>query len=126
MLGRQRDADADADRHMAPFQLVGLAEIVDDALGGAGGLGAVARAAQNEGELVAAKTGDGVDLPGAAAQAVADLAQQFVAAMMPERVVHLLEPVEVEAQQRKPLASSRRASANSANCTRLGRPVIAS
>ena len=55
-------------------------------------------------EFVAAETGDHVDLPQATLEADGDDAQQFVAERMAERVVDLLEVVEIEAEKRETLA----------------------
>jgi hypothetical protein len=52
--------------------------------------------AQQDGELVAAQAGDGVVLAEQARQALAHLAQDLVAVVVTERVVDLLEAIEVE------------------------------
>ena len=67
------------------------------------GLGAVA-AADEHGELVASEPREQVLLADLAAEALGDLAQQLVAALVPEDVVDLLEAVEVDEQQREAVA----------------------
>ena len=59
-------------------------------------LGAVAPA-DEDGELVAAEPREQILLADLAAEALGDLAEQLVAALMPEDVVDLLEAVEVDA-----------------------------
>ena len=61
---------------------------------------------QNQGELVAAEARDDVAGPHAGLQARRDLLQQFVAHVMAEGVVNVLEAVEIEEQHRhQPLAA---------------------
>ena len=55
---------------------------------------------QDQRELVAADAGEHVAVAEDAAQCLADAREQLVAGCVPERVVDLLEPVEVEQQQR--------------------------
>ena len=64
---------------------------------------AVGQPAQQHGELVAAEPGERVAAAQRAAQPGGDLAQQPVAVVVAERVVDLLEPVEVDQQQRRPV-----------------------
>ena len=80
-------------------------------------------------ELVAAEAGDDVGLADMAAQPVGDRAQQQVAARMAERVVDLLELVEVDEKDgdRAGLVESRQRAGPSGRggSSRLGRPVSA-
>ena len=86
---------------------------------------------QQHGELVAADAGHELGAGDAGLQARADLAQQPVAGVVAERVVELLEVVEVDQQQRElgldargRRSWSRRGAANSLR--RLARPVSGS
>ena len=60
---------------------------------------AVGQVAQQHGELVAAEPRERVAAPERAAQPLGDVAQQPVAVVVAERVVDLLEAVEVDQQQ---------------------------
>ena len=73
---------------------------------------------QQDRELVAAEPGDRVALADAFLQALGELHQQQVADVVAERVVDLLEAVEVEQQQRQRLAGARR------GAQRLGQAVL--
>jgi len=53
-------------------------------------------AGQDDGEFVAAKTGERVGCPDGAAQSPGDLLQQFIPDGMSHRVVHVLEVVDAE------------------------------
>ncbi len=63
---------------------------------------------QEHAELVAAEAGDGVRVAQAGDEALADELQQHVAVIVPERVVHVLEAVEIEHHQRQRLAGAQR------------------
>ena len=93
---RQRDADAGADHHLVAADLEGLGKACDDALGERAGLLGVAQGVLQHHELVAAEAGDDVGAAHGRAQAVGGHAQQLVAAGMAQRVVDLLELVEVD------------------------------
>ncbi len=82
-------------------QLVGRPDAFHDAAGETFGILGTLHAALDHRELVAAQTRDGIDLADAGIEPVRDRAQQFIADQMPERVVDLLEIVEVEAEHRK-------------------------
>jgi hypothetical protein len=97
MIGRDRDADADAGVDDMIFHRWRMADDLDNAarkpfrrlrLG----------SALQDCELVAAEAGDGVVGAGAFSQARSDPAQQFVADRMAEAIVDSLEIIEVEAQ----------------------------
>ena len=51
---------------------------------------------QQQGELVASQTGDGVDLAHDVAKSGAELSQKLVPGVVPERVIDLLELVEIQ------------------------------
>ena len=55
---------------------------------------------EQHGELVAAEPGDQVALANAAREALHDRSQQHVAGLVTERLVHGLESIEIEQQQR--------------------------
>ena len=83
--------------------LVALAQAIDDAPGQAGGvLGGMDVLLEHD-ELVAAEPRHEILGPQHLAQPLGDRAQQLVAAGMAERVVDLLELVEVDEQQRRQL-----------------------
>ena len=63
---------------------------------------------QEHAELVAAEPRDRIGVAQAGDEALAHELQQHVAVVMAERVVHALEPVEVEHHQRERLAAARR------------------
>ena len=124
------DADARADVDQVAFDRERLGQHLDDLarhelrpvdpLGG-----------QQHGELVAAEPRHGVAPPlQRVVQAEGDLAQQEVAHVVAERVVHVLEPVEVHGQHRE-LAGVRCAALTacpmrSLKSARFGRPVSGS
>ena len=83
--------------------LVALAEAVDDAPRQHGGVLGRMDVLLEHDELVAAEAGDEILRTEHLAQAVCHRAQQLVAAGMAERVVDLLELVEVDEQQRRHL-----------------------
>ena len=101
VLGEHRDADAGAHEQRQAVE----AERLLDRAGQLDGdlLGLLDRGAgrQQDGELVAADAGDQLGAGDAGLQAGADLAQQPVAGLVAERVVELLEVVEVDQQQRQ-------------------------
>ena len=63
------------------------------------------RPAQHD-ELVAPEAGDGVDVPGQEREPAPDLGEHLVAGVVAERVVDLLEVVQVDVQDRKPAGLS--------------------
>jgi hypothetical protein len=95
VVGAQRDADAGVDVQGHAVQLEGVAQH------GAQGAGHVARASgvgagQQDGELVAAHPGQEIAGPERLLEPRSDEAEQVVADAVPEAVVDLLEPVQVE------------------------------
>ncbi|MCK7502145.1 MAG: hypothetical protein MZW92_78675 [Comamonadaceae bacterium] len=87
-------------------------------------------AAQHECEFVAANPGQHVVGAHAAPQTLGDAAQDLVPDGVAERVVDVLEPIEVQEQDREPLpelpALAIVCSRRSCNRPRLGSPVSAS
>ena len=67
------------------------------------------RLLEQERELVAAEPGEGVARADRRGEAPRDLLEQLVAGVVAERVVHLLEAVEVDEQHGERLAGARRA-----------------
>ena len=126
--GSQRNADGDAHGDVVAADIEWLRENLDNALGKSpGGLGRMRCISLNDGELVTAKPCQNIGLSDRAPQSFGRLLQQFVTGGVAERVVDLLEAVEVEHKNREGLALWRRppiASATlSMNRTRLHSPV---
>ena len=101
--GHERDADADADLDALAEHDEGLPEGLLDLPDHGRGPGHVGAGRQEHAELVAAEAGDGVGLAQARDEALAHELQQHVAVVVAERVVHALEPIEVEHHQRERL-----------------------
>ena len=104
VLRRQRDADAGVGRELVTEALIGLPDRLMNSRHEFHDVGGVADAGLDHRELVAAQPRDQVGLPDAAPDAVGHGLQQFVADMMPERVVDALELVDVDIEQRELLA----------------------
>ena len=96
---RHRDADAGADLDQVIVDLVALAEMIDDAPGETGGVLVRSDVLLEHHEFVAAEPRHEILRAQHLAQPVGDRAQQLVAAGMTERVVDLLELIEVDEQQ---------------------------
>ena len=93
-----------------PLSMNGRADRVLQAPGELGGHAAVGQPAQQHGELVAAEPGERVAAAHDALQAGGDLLEQAVARVVAERVVDLLEAVEVDrAAARRARRCARRA-----------------
>ena len=79
---------------------------------------------QHDRELVAAQPGDGVDAAQQPAHARRDTLQHAIAGLMSERVVDLLEPVEIQQQQRerrvRRLATRNACASRSCSSSRFG------
>ena len=102
-----RDADARADPHLVPRHAERAAQGLDDPP--PDGLRDLRAAVGEDRELVAAQPGRRVLGPYAAEQALRGRAQQLVARRVAERVVDVLEPVEVDQDHRDGRARGRRA-----------------
>jgi hypothetical protein len=100
VVGRNRDADADAGVDDVVLHRRRMTDDLDHARGEPFGRLRL-RSALQDGELVAAEPGNGVIRAGALAQPRRDPAQQFVADGMAQPVVDRLEVVEVDAQHRQ-------------------------
>jgi hypothetical protein len=112
------------------FDLERRADGVDQAMRGVARGIPPLQARQHHGKLVTAQAGQGVVFTQLAAQALAQLAQQFVAKGMAEGVVDVLEVVQVQAQcggQLGVFATTHQRLAKAlVNSVRLGNPVSAS
>ncbi len=95
------DADAGLDPHRHRVEHERLADLRRDPLCHLRGVPRIG-VDQENGELVAADPRDEIRVAEAAHDARAELDQQLVAGGVTERVVHLLEPVEVDEQKREP------------------------
>ena len=97
-----RDPDASVDDQRAIAEEKRLLEILEDLARGQLRTRDV-RDRQQHGELVAAEPRHGVGLPQCPPQSSGHLLQHAIARVMPQRVVDLLEPVEVEDEERQRL-----------------------
>ena len=104
VVGEQRDADRGADEDSLALQFEGLAQQVEQLLRHRLGLLGLFERRQQHGELVATQARAGVTGTQGAADAFGGQLQQAVAGGVPQRVVDLLEQVEVEVEQRQPVA----------------------
>ncbi len=98
--GESRDADARRDMELMTAHEPRLTEALEDALGDFQGTAAALDGRQEQHELVAADARDRVTLPDKLRQLGADQAQQRVPFQVTGRIVHDLEPVEVEEHYR--------------------------
>ena len=96
---RDGDADRGADEDLVAEQVEGLADLAQQALAEFLGGAEILDVEDDDGELVAAQPGDGVDLPHRVLQARGGLPDQLVAARVAERVVDGLEAIEVDIEQ---------------------------
>ena len=97
--GEEREADARVDLDRDAVEDERLLEAAAQAPGDGLGRGDVARRAEDDGELVAAEAREQVLAARVGLQARAELLQEQVADVVAERVVELLEAVEVHEQQ---------------------------
>ena len=128
VAGEDGRADAGADAHGLALDLVGRAQRADQRRAELGD-GFAPRGFEQDDEFVAAEPGDESPRADHVAHARRRLRQQQVADVMAVGVVDLLEPVEVDRQQRKPVAAGSRMmvlSSISLKKARLARPVTGS
>ena len=102
VIGRDRDADTGLDVEADSFEDERRGQLGTDAPAESLRVYGIGDVRQQDDELVAAEPGDAVAFAQDACQARADLLQQQVTVVMAERVVDLLEAVEVEQQERDP------------------------
>ena len=69
---------------------------IDDFLRHAGGILGMGHAGQHHSKFVAAHAGRRVTVAQAGLQALAHLAQQFIASGMTQLIIHRLEPVQIQ------------------------------
>ena len=99
----EADAHAGGHRHLSGSDLERHHQSVGDPRGDERGLGCVT-VRQDDHEFVAAQTPQHVTRLDLRAQALGELDQQFVTGRMPERIVDVLEIVDIEKRQRDMLA----------------------
>ncbi len=98
-IGRGRDADADRHVDPLPVQIDGLIDRVRQPPRERRGVFGIRQVRDDDPELVAPETGDGVGVPQARPQPRRDAFEKVVARGMAEGVVHVFEVVEVEAHE---------------------------
>ncbi|MNZ61870.1 hypothetical protein D3C78_799730 [compost metagenome] len=92
---RNGDADAGANFDLLLTQLVSAADLVDE-LGGKAAGGVLVQIVGDDGEFVAAQTADHVIIAADGRKALRHGLKQRIARIVAERVVHVLEAVEIE------------------------------
>src|SRR5664280_3218205 len=101
MVGEERDPDRGLNVEREALQHERPRKCRRDLAGHAHRRVRTRRSGQKHGELVATEAGDRVDIAKQVAQARADGLENQIAVAMAERVVDLLEPVEVHDQERE-------------------------
>ena len=110
VTGPAGDADTGRDRHLVSLQHHGRRDRADQFRDDRGDLGFLGQPGQEQRELVSAEAGHrraGV-LADDPRQPIGDLANELVTRRVSERVVHELEAIQVEEEQREVLALQRR------------------
>ena len=102
------DADARVDLEPHALEHERLAQVHEQVLGDRGAVAGGLHAREQDAELVAAEAGDGVGLAQREPQPARDLLEQQVAHVMAERVVDLLEVIEVHDHHHGRLAAAAR------------------
>ena len=102
----ERHADTRADDHLLVMDLKGLIDRLDQALAQEIGLSGAMRAHLHHGELVAAEPGTGIRLANAGGDPLGHRDQEIVAREVAERIVDVLEVVEIDQQQGDRLVAS--------------------
>ena len=105
VVGRDRHADARLGAHDDPVDVDRLRDVPAQRLRKADRLHRVGDAREDDRELVAAEAGYRVARARRRGDALGDLAQEQVAVQVPERVVDLLEVVEIDQQHRDLVAA---------------------
>ena len=98
-------ADTDIGHDLVPFDLIGLDDQLADSLRKRGRICRLLHLGHDDGEFVAAQTGNRIRLSGAATQTVGDQFQQLIADRMAKRIVDALELIEIEAKDRQAFAA---------------------
>ena len=96
VAGADGDADAGADDHLLPVDLVGAADGFDHATRKRSGVGRLGDVSLQNGKLVATHARDDVGVARERAQPFRDHLEEFVAGGVAEGVVDVLEVVEIE------------------------------
>ena len=107
VVRRQRHADARLDVQRRPARGEAAMQRVTQSVGDELDVRAILHVRQQHGELVAAQARQSVAMAKHLAQPQRDLTQQLVAVGVPERVVDLLEAVEVDEQDRELVVAAR-------------------
>ena len=93
---RDGDADRGADDTAAALDRIGLGDDIDQLLGEVADLAPVFHVRQDDLEFVAAQAAELTVFGDNPQHALGNLLEQFVTRRMPERIVYLLEPVEID------------------------------
>ncbi len=106
VVGRERDADADADHELMAGDVVGLGDPFDQSAGQRGGRRGIAAAAElHHCEFVAAESRHRIVIGDAFGKPAGDFLEQGVADGVAERIVDFLEVIEIEAKHRELIAA---------------------
>ena len=100
VFGIERNPDARLDLEREPFEQGWKAYRLSGLLGDLDGGGGVPNVSEHDAELVSSETSDRVCIAEHCAQTTCDLLQQEVAPLVSERVVDLLEAVEIDDEDR--------------------------
>ena len=103
------DADAGCDTEFLPENIERAGDVGQDLVRHLGDIFGLAHILEQDHELVASEAGDGVGLTNAVPEPVSDLPQQCVPGVVPQRVVDILEAIEVDEQHRQILGVAARA-----------------
>ena len=96
VIGEQRDADAGSSTHGPLVELEGRGEHIKKFACEGRGIGRRLQADLDDSKFVAAKPGESIALADHALQPVGQGAQELVSCRMAERVVHILEVIEID------------------------------
>ena len=101
VLRCERDSDACADGHLVTIEVEWLRQLLDDASGQLAGRFGLHAGSLQEDEFIATDARHGVAFAEIAEQPLGNLLQQQVPGPVAERVVDVLEAVEIDAQHRE-------------------------
>ena len=105
IVRRDGNADADVDHHLIAIEIERLMNRFADPHRQHRGIRLLIERRLNDGKFVAAETGDHVDIPDTAVQAICHSLEQLVAGRVTEGVVDALKMIDVEVQDRQPLSA---------------------
>ena len=123
MIGEHRDTDAGSDAESVLVDLEGLTGQLAHTFRHLVRGGASPGSREEDGELVASESGDDVAVAQVAGEAAGQIDQQTVAVLVPERVVDLLELVQVHHDQRR-LGSGTIGAVSCCPCQRCAQPLV--